>query len=121
DASRRLNPELEHVEGDMRSLQLGRMFDAVFIHDAIMYMPTEDHLRRALETAAIHTRPGGGLLVTPDQTRETFTPSCEHAGDDAPDRSLRFLCWTYDPDPEDTWYDVSFAFLMREGNAPAVP
>ena len=33
--SRELNPECEHLEGDIRTLRLGRTFDAVFIHDAI--------------------------------------------------------------------------------------
>ena len=36
DLSRRLNPECEHIHGDMRTLRLDRLFDAVFIHDAIM-------------------------------------------------------------------------------------
>src|SRR6266404_5458871 len=36
--SRALNPECEHVRGDMRTLRLGRQFDRVFIHDAIAYM-----------------------------------------------------------------------------------
>lgn len=36
--SRDLNPECEHIAGDMRTVRLGRRFDAVFIHDAIMYM-----------------------------------------------------------------------------------
>ena len=43
--SRRLNPECEHVEGDMRTVRLGRTFDAVFVHDAIAYITTEDDLR----------------------------------------------------------------------------
>src|SRR5579859_2670217 len=38
--SRALNPECEHVVGDMRSVRLERQFDAVFIHDAIEYMTT---------------------------------------------------------------------------------
>src|SRR5690348_819924 len=29
EVSRKLNPELEHIEGDMRTLRLGRTFDAV--------------------------------------------------------------------------------------------
>src|SRR5690606_694113 len=36
--SRTLNPECDHIEGDMRTLRLGREFDAVFVHDAICYM-----------------------------------------------------------------------------------
>ena len=35
--SRTLNPGCEHVLGDMRTLRLGRTFDAVFVHDAVMY------------------------------------------------------------------------------------
>src|SRR5262249_12575743 len=42
DNSRRINPECEHITGDMRDLHLDRAFDAVFIHDAVMYMLTED-------------------------------------------------------------------------------
>ena len=49
DVSRALNPECEHVEGDMRDVRLGRTFDAVFVHDAIDYMTTEGDLRRAMQ------------------------------------------------------------------------
>ena len=37
EASRRLNPECAQVRGDMRTVRLGRMFDAEFVHDAIVY------------------------------------------------------------------------------------
>jgi trans-aconitate methyltransferase len=40
EISRRLNPECEHRSGDMRTVRLDRTFDAVFVHDAIMYMTT---------------------------------------------------------------------------------
>jgi len=33
--SRARNPECEHVLGDMRTLRLGRAFDAVLVHDAV--------------------------------------------------------------------------------------
>src|SRR5438874_2977152 len=59
ELSRKLNPECEHIEGDMKTLRLGRTFDAVFIHDAIMYMTSEHDLRLALETASVHCKPGG--------------------------------------------------------------
>ena len=41
ELSRGLNPELEHVEGDMRTMRLDRTFDAVFVHDALAYILTE--------------------------------------------------------------------------------
>jgi ubiquinone/menaquinone biosynthesis C-methylase UbiE len=40
NVSRALNPECEHVQGDMRTVRLGRQFDAVFVHDAVVYMTT---------------------------------------------------------------------------------
>src|SRR5688500_4786460 len=66
EVSRRLNPECEHVEGDMRTIRLGRRFDCVFIHDAISYMTTEEDLGLAMLTAELHCHPGGAVLLAPD-------------------------------------------------------
>jgi len=118
EESRKLNPECEHVEGDMRTVRLGREFDAVFVHDAIMYMTTEEDLRAAMETAFVHLRPGGVALFVPDETAERFEPRTDHGGHDRGDRSLRYLQWDYDPDPSDTSYVTAFAYLRREGNGP---
>ncbi|MFN7135395.1 MAG: class I SAM-dependent methyltransferase, partial [Myxococcales bacterium] len=70
--SRELNPDCEHMPGDMRTLRLDRLFDAVLVHDAVMYMRSEDELRQAAATAFAHTRPGGAALFAPDCYRETF-------------------------------------------------
>ena len=78
--SKALNPELRHVEGDMRDVRLGAAYDAVFIHDAIGHMISRDELRSALETAAIHTAHGGMVLVVPDETADTFTPGTACGG-----------------------------------------
>lgn len=112
--SRDLNPECEHIEGDMRSVRLGRVFDAVFIHDAIMYMTTEEELRRAIETAYVHCRKGGAALFVPDHIRETFCPSTQHGGHDGQERGMRYLEWMYDPDGDDTTTITEFAYLLRE-------
>src|SRR5688572_5543710 len=42
EISRAINPECAHLLADMRTLRLGREFDAVFVHDAVMYLTTED-------------------------------------------------------------------------------
>ena len=65
EMSRQLNPECEHQQGDMRTVRLGRQFDAVFIHDAIDYMTTESDLRQAIDTAFLHCRPGGIAVLFP--------------------------------------------------------
>lgn len=114
--SRALNPELEHIQGDMRTVRLGRTFDSVFVHDAVCYMTTEQDLRQAMATAYAHCRPGGAVLLAPDHVRETFRPATDHGGLDGPVRSARYLEWTWDPDPADSTYTVDYAFILREAD-----
>ncbi|MDX1420351.1 MAG: class I SAM-dependent methyltransferase [Rubricoccaceae bacterium] len=115
--SQALNRECEHVAGDMRTVRLGRRFDAVFVHDAVGYMTTEADLQRAVETAFVHCAPGGAALFAPDHVRETFRPSTDHGGHDGDDgRGLRYLEWTWDPDPTDATYLVDYAVLLRDAH-----
>ncbi len=116
--SRALNAECEHIEGDMRTLRLGREFDAVFVHDAIEYMTSSADLRRAFETAWVHCRPGGSALFVPDHVSETFEPATDHGGHDGDGRSLRYLEWIHDPDPDDTECVVEMAYVLREDGKP---
>jgi SAM-dependent methyltransferase len=118
--SKAINPELKHIEGDMRTLRLGRDFDAVFVHDAVAYMTTEADLAAAMETAFLHCKPGGAALFIPDALVETFEARTHHGGHDAPDgRGLRYLEWTWDPVPDDGMCTVDFAFLLREADGAA--
>jgi SAM-dependent methyltransferase len=117
--SRRLNPECAHVVGDMRTVRLDRTFDAVFVHDAVMYMTTAADLLAAAETAFVHCRPGGVALFVPDETAETYEPYTDHGGtDDDLGRGVRYLEWTYDPDPHDTEVVSEYVFVLREPGRP---
>jgi SAM-dependent methyltransferase len=118
ELSHGLNPECEHIAGDMKTLRLGRVFDAVFVHDAIMYMTREEDARRALDTAFIHCRRGGVAVIMPDVVRETFVSLTTHGGHDGDGRSIRYIEWTFDEDPADTIYTVDFAYLLRDGSQP---
>jgi SAM-dependent methyltransferase len=120
DVSRALNPECEHVIGDMRSVRLGRRFDCVFVHDAICYATTTADLQAVIETAHAHCEVGGAALFAPDFVRENFGPSTEHGGEDGSDgRGLRFVGWVWDPDPEDETYVVDYALILKESDGTA--
>jgi SAM-dependent methyltransferase len=112
--SRELNPDCQHLEGDMRSVRLDRRFDAVFVHDAIAYLTTRDDLEAAFETAFAHCRPGGVALLVPDYVVETFEPGTEWGGHDGRQRAIRWLQWRWDPDASDTTFFMDFAYLFRE-------
>jgi SAM-dependent methyltransferase len=118
DVSRLLNPECEHVRGDMRTIRLGRTFDAVLVHDAIDYMTTEDDLRQVIETAFVHCRPGGLAVFVPDHIADTFRPfTGGGGGSDASGRQASFTEWTWDPDPADDWIQAEYEFVLRSPDA----
>jgi trans-aconitate methyltransferase len=114
DLSRSINSECEHMPGDMRHVRLGRRFDAVFVHDAIMYMTTPEELLAVFETAFVHCKSGGAAVFMPDVVQETFVSLTTHGGHDGEGRAIRYVEWTFDPDESDSTYTVDFAYLLRE-------
>ena len=115
--SEALNPECQHVRGDMREVRLDRQFDRVFVHDAVDYMTTLADLRSAMETALVHCRPGGMVLFAPDHLRENFAPSTDCGGHDGERRAMRYLEWCWDPNPSDSEITTDYVYVMREGDA----
>jgi SAM-dependent methyltransferase len=117
DVSRALNPECTHIEGDMRTLRLNRLFDAVFVHDAICYMTSETDLQAAIATAALHCRPGGVALFAPDWVRETYTPDADMGGhDDDSGRGLRYLEWSHPAPPDCHTYAVDYVIVTHDAH-----
>lgn len=115
--SRQLNPDCEHHRGDMRTVRLGRTFDAVFVHDAVDYMTSEADLRQALETAYTHCRPSGVAVFVPDATAETFTPGTSCGGSDGVDgRAARYLDWTWNLDQAANTVLTDYVFVLREAD-----
>jgi hypothetical protein len=112
--SRALNPECERVEGDMRTVRLGRQFDMVVVHDAICCMLSEDEVPQAVQTGFLHCKPGGATLFAPDHVRENVPGSTDHGGTDGDGRALRYLEWNWDPDPAESTYAVDYVYMLRE-------
>ncbi len=113
--SKRLNPGVEHIVGDMRTIRLGRTFEAVLIHDAISYLPTEEDLRATFATAAAHLEPGGILITAPDWYRETFQDLWVSHKTRAKDGlELTLIEYAYAPDPNDSTMTTVFFYMIRE-------
>jgi len=112
-SSRSINPAAEHLEGDMRTLRLGRTFDAVIIHDAIVYMRTEGDLQAAMQTAWAHLRPGGAAILTPDWVRDDYSPKTEHGGTDLGTRGLRYLEWDRPIEPDGHTVKADYFIVTR--------
>jgi len=70
--ARKLNPDVEYIEGDMRTARLDKKFDTVLLADAVMYMSTEEDLLAAFKTAFHHLNPGGVLCTYAEIMPESF-------------------------------------------------
>ena len=79
----------------MRTVEIGRRFDAVLIYDAIDYLLTLEDISAAIRNAASHLEPGGILVVVPDDTAESYKPGSESGGNDDDTRSMRYLRWAH--------------------------
>lgn len=122
--SRELNPGCLHVQGDMRTIRLGRAYDAVLVHDAVDYVTNQDDLGLVIGTAYAHCRPGGIAVFAPDHTAETFRPgSGAGGGHDGNGRQASFTERTSDPDPGDDWILAEYEFTLRDadGTVTVVP
>ncbi len=119
--SRTINPGLPHIQGDMRTVRVGRQFEAVFVHDACSYLTTEQDIRQLAATAFEHCLPGGVAVFCPDHTAENLVYETGHGGHDGQGRALRYLEWTY-PGPPGTYaFQVDYVYVLHEdGREPRV-
>jgi SAM-dependent methyltransferase len=118
EVSKTLNPECEHIQGDMRTLRLERRFDAVFVHDAVAYLTSEADLEAAMRTAYEHVEVGGVALFVPDNTAENFRPYYSAGGNDRGRRSLRYLEWVHPA--RGTEVDITFVYVLRDGDTERI-
>jgi trans-aconitate methyltransferase len=112
--SKTINPDCRHVVGDMRTMRLGEEFDAVFLHDAVAYMTTQDDLGAAIATAAAHLCPGGMALFVPDDLAERYEPSMSDGGHEFGGRSLHYTEAHGPLDPGSTVVEVRFTYELRD-------
>ncbi len=119
--SQGLNPGIEHHVGDMRNIRLEQTFDAVLVHDAASYLLTEQDLRETFETAALHLRPGGALMVAPDWVEETFPDGWVYTWDrQQGDITVRIEEVMEDSDPNDTQVESTYTYTISKGGEVTV-
>ena len=107
------HPDIEYLEGDMRTLRLKRQFDAVVIPDSIDYMASQNDLRLAIQTAVAHLKTSGVLLVVA-KTEETFQNNNFAYTGEKDGVHVTLLENNYiNPFPRNT-YEATFVYLIRQ-------
>ncbi len=119
--AKKLNPEVNYRYGDMRTIRLEEKFDVVTILDSINYIKTVENLQRTFITAYEHLKSGGVFLTFVEQIAGKFkqnnTTYSTHSQGDV---EITFIENCYDPDSNDTNYEVTFIYLIRVGGKPEV-
>ena len=114
--ARKLNPGVEYIQGDMRSVRLGRQFDSVIIADSIMYMLTEDDMLAAFKTAFEHLKPGGAMCTyieeLPNNFKQTTTVNETRKKGST---EITLIEHKWDPDKNDTTFEFLFIYIIKEG------
>jgi SAM-dependent methyltransferase len=111
----KLNPEVEYLKGDMRSLQLERKFDGVMIADSIMYMLDEDDMLAAFKTAFNHLKPGGVFCTYIEEMPERFAPATfTHEPKKNGGTEITLVEHKWDPDRKDTSFEFLFIYIINE-------
>ena len=111
--ARTRHPELEYHEGDMRSIQLERLFDAVIIPDGIDYMTSPDDLHQAIQNAKAHLKPGGVLLIV-GKTEEGFRNNNFSYTGEKENVQVTLLENNYVNPYRPNTYEATLVYLIRE-------
>ena len=116
DHARTLNPGIRYIQGDMRTVRLGRTYDVVTILDSIGYMLTEEDLRAAFTTAFEHLKLGGVFLTYVETPKDNFSQGRTKYTTTVTGDTFLTLIWNdFDPDPEDTSFECTIIYLLRRG------
>lgn len=112
DVARSLNPEVVYHHGDMRTVQLDERFDAVAIPDSIGYMTTQDDIRKTLQTAYRHLKPGGLLLIVTHLKEEFTENNFVYTGSEG-DLEITVFENNYIPNTKGDIYEATIIYLIR--------
>ena len=110
--AKEFNPEIEYIKGDMRTIKLGKKFDAVAIPDSIDYMKTKTDLEKLIRTADKHLNPGGVLLIVA-HPKETFKENNFVYTGKKGDIEVTVFENNYIPPENDSIYEATIIYLIR--------
>ena len=111
--AKKANPDIEYIEGDMRTIWLGQQFDCVVIPDSIDYMVSQDDLKQAIHTSAVHLNPGGVLLIV-CKTSETFQNNNFAYTGEKDDTHVTLLENNYVNPYSSNTYEITMLYLIRQ-------
>ena len=112
---RHLNPGVNTICADMRTVSFPEPQDAILIHDAIDYLTSQEDILATLKNARKHLTPNGILIIAPTYTCESF-----EAGESATDHQcsqsydVTYTTTVIKPDPDDDLFEMHLEYHITD-------
>jgi SAM-dependent methyltransferase len=121
--ARRLLPDAELIQADMRLVDLEREFDVVLVHDSIDTLTNRADVEAVLRVAWKHTRVGGMACFAPTYDRTSFE-NHDTATDQQRSKDgrlvLTYLSYVHDPCPEDDTFELLMTYVINDGGVVTI-
>ena len=122
EESRIRNPQKKHVCCDIRHISTSHIkekVDAILLHDAVMYLTTEEDLFQTFVSAKNCLCKGGVFFIVPDVYLEDFEEHFLAGGEDgfidSTPVSVRLTEWHWRSSEQRNQIFVEFSMLVRHG------
>jgi SAM-dependent methyltransferase len=111
--AKKLNPQCDYVNGDMRDPKLSRQFDSVFAGDSISHILSEKGLSRVFNGAFKSLKPGGVFLVVQEFAKGKIGHnSAECVSRTSKKMKMTYVEYRFDPDANDTKFETAFVYFL---------
>lgn len=117
--AKKLNPECQFIKADMRSFNLDKKFDSIFINDGIFYLHDEQDQLSLFQTCYNHLNKGGVLITYVEHSKENFeqnTSSVFKIKKD--DTYITILENSFDTNVNDTKMETTLIYIIHKINVP---
>jgi ubiquinone/menaquinone biosynthesis C-methylase UbiE len=113
--ARKINPECQFFQADMRDFDLKRQFDSIYMNDGIAYITNSDDLHRTFICARKHLQTGGAMICYAEFLKENFVQNkTQTTFSRTGAMEITFIENSCDPDPADDTFETTMVYLIRD-------
>lgn len=110
-----LIPQVEILENDMTTVDLGRTYPFISVHDSFCYLTETNSVQRLFQVIQSHLALDGLALVKLDAIKDSFSGPYRYLTnfEEGP-YHLTLTHYEWDPEVEDSWLEVIYLFLEQQ-------
>lgn len=112
DIAKDLNPEVNYLLGDMRSVKIDEKFDVVIIPDSIDYINTYDDLSKTITNSCKHLNDDGILFIVAHVKENFKNNNFVYSGEK---ENINVTLFENNHITSENTYEATLFYIIREG------